>query len=1057
MNKSTGKKSFFDEISLVGESQDISEAKKKDGEESIDEGQGRERLYWKSRSDFSKDNSLAALKHNEFPEHLSLSKRVGESLFKGGESAKDFTPSRRDFLKYMGFSTAAVAAAACESPVVKSIPYVVKPEEVTPGKADFYATTLSDGYDVCGVLVKCREGRPIRVLPNSMYPEHPNARVQAKILSLYDTDRLAKPIRKNGNTLSWETVNQMLSEKLVSTADKKKIVLLTSTLISPSLRNIVKKFCQRYKVSHVEYEALSGHVIAEAVHDFYGVKGIPTYQLSKSECLVSVGADFLNDWFGASLERGYAEARNPLRKSKMMRHYQLESNMTLSGANADYRYALSPSKQLLFLKSLYRKIKGQSLESDFMKSEVSKLSNELLRAGSKGVVLCGLMNLDAQKITLAINEEIQSKIQNLDCLSFVRTAPSQTLSNLLGEIKAGKVRGLITYQVNPVYTFAKGNDLGRAVSEKLDFSVGFGLKQDETVSLMDYQLPVHHPMESWGDVHPKTGLYALSQPLIQPLFDTRQFEQVLLSLMDKKSSYYDYLKEFWRENILQGTSWNQALHDGVLVNSSEREMITPNQARDINLSFADNDIKREGMELTLYTKVGIGNGLDTANNPWLQELPDPITRMSWDNYLTISEFDAQRYGIKNWHTSNGALDGDVVDITVGNKTLNKVPVLIQPGQARGSLGLAIGYGRSKSGKCGNGIGVNAYTFLNGDALSLSGVKIKKVDATHHFASIQLHHTIMGRDIVRETGIKEYLTKPKSQWNPEVELETHHGKTLVKKIDLWESQDRTIGHHFKLAVDLNSCTGCGACVVACHAENNVPVVGKEEVRRGRDMHWLRIDRYYSSDMTKEKAAEDNLGAREANMAMEEASENPEVVFQPVMCQHCNHAPCETVCPVAATSHGKQGQNQMIYNRCVGTRYCANNCPYKVRRFNWFNYASNDRFDYYMNNDLGRMALNPDVVVRSRGVMEKCSLCIQTTQAAILNAKIEKRNLDHNEIQPACSVACSTGSLELGDVNDAKSPVLAKEKGDRTYYLLEALGVKPNVFYQLKLRNKDYPTT
>ena len=835
----------------------------------------------------------------------------------------------------------------------------------------------------------------------------------------------------------------------------KRTVLLTPTLISPSLQSIVKKFCDLLQVSHVEYDALTAGVVADAVQDFYGVRGIPTYDLSKAKCLVSIGADFLSEWFGPSLEKGYAAAKNPERKSNMLRHYQLEANMTLSGANADYRYAITPSKQLEFLQSLYRKIKGLSLTSDFMKHEVSKLASELMRGGKDSVILCGLMSLEAQKLCLAINDHIQSSVQKLDRLSFVRAAHASMFSDLVKDMMSGKLGGLITYQVNPVYTHAQGEAFGKAI-QNLDFSFGFGLKQDETISLMEYQLPLPHAMECWGDSHPQTGLYSLSQPLIQPLFDTKQIEQFLLDLTEENIDYYDYLKNFWKQNILKEISWNKALHDGVVFRPSERENLSKNISINVPPSGGEKDVD---LQLTLYTKVGIGNGLTTANNPWLQELPDPITRKSWDNYLTLSKFDADRYKIQNWHTSNGALDGDKVDVVVANKTLKSVPVLIQPGQARGSVGLALGYGRTHAGKCGNGVGVNAYLFLKEGELSLSGVTIKKVEGeAHKFASVQLHHTIMGRDIVRETDMQTYLAKPKSDWNPEIELETHKGKKPVKKIDLWDAHDRSIGHHFKLSVDLNSCTGCGACVIACHAENNVPVVGKEEVRRGRDMHWLRIDRYYSSDMTKQKAEEGHIGVREANASMEIAAENPEVVFQPVMCQHCNHAPCETVCPVAATSHGRQGQNQMIYNRCVGTRYCANNCPYKVRRFNWFDYAGNDRFDYYMNNDLGRMALNPDVVVRSRGVMEKCSLCIQTTQAAILNAKMERRKLDHKEIQPACAVACSTKSLELGDINDSESPILKKHESDRSYYLLEELGIKPNVFYQIKIRNKDtHPIT
>jgi len=389
----------------------------------------------------------------------------------------------------------------------------------------------------------------------------------------------------------------------------------------------------------------------------------------------------------------------------------------------------------------------------------------------------------------------------------------------------------------------------------------------------------------------------------------------------------------------------------------------------------------------------------------------------------------------------------------------KVPVLIQPGQANGTVGLAYGYGKTEGMKDVMKVGVNAYTFYNNFSKTQT-ISISKVKGDHEFACIQLHNTMMGRDeIIKETDFDTYNSKEKSYWNPTVMVSKNHIETKVtsKEVDIWREFDRSTGHHFNLSIDLNACNGCGACVIACHAENNVPVVGKEEVRKSRDMHWLRIDRYFSSEDTFEgdvKAKEGTSGFREyraTQTKLETAAENPKVVFQPVMCQHCNHAPCETVCPVAATSHGRQGQNQMAYNRCVGTRYCANNCPYKVRRFNWFAYAENDEFDYNMNNDLGRMVLNPDVNVRGRGVMEKCSLCIQMTQKTILDAKKDGRRVVDGEFQTACSNACSDGAIVFGDINDKDSKISELNQNHRAYRLLESIGTKPNVLYQVKVTN------
>jgi molybdopterin-containing oxidoreductase family iron-sulfur binding subunit len=422
--------------------------------------------------------------------------------------------------------------------------------------------------------------------------------------------------------------------------------------------------------------------------------------------------------------------------------------------------------------------------------------------------------------------------------------------------------------------------------------------------------------------------------------------------------------------------------------------------------------------------------------------------------------DAKALGLKNINTANGALNGSYASVTVGTQTL-KIPVLVQPGQAIGTVGLSFGYGKRMGLKDEMQTGVNAYKFYRGFE-KVQNVSIKLDDGEHEFACVQLHNTLMGRgDIIKETTLEIFNTKDKAYWNIMPQVSKNHIEFDVTspEVDMWQEFDRSIGHHFNLSIDLNSCTGCGACVIACHAENNVPVVGKREVRKSRDMHWLRIDRYYSSASTFEgdNETKDSISGIGDSLntfgEMEQAAANPQVAFQPVMCQHCNHAPCETVCPVAATSHGRQGQNHMAYNRCVGTRYCANNCPYKVRRFNWFLYNKNDEFDYHMNNDLGRMVLNPDVVVRSRGVMEKCSMCIQMTQKTILDAKLEGKQIADGSFQTACSNACDSGAMVFGDLNDKKSKVSALHKGNRMYHLLESVGTKPNVMYQVKVRNTD----
>jgi molybdopterin-containing oxidoreductase family iron-sulfur binding subunit len=465
----------------------------------------------------------------------------------------------------------------------------------------------------------------------------------------------------------------------------------------------------------------------------------------------------------------------------------------------------------------------------------------------------------------------------------------------------------------------------------------------------------------------------------------------------------------------------------------------------------------QGLELVLYTKTGLGDG-QQANNPWLQEFPDPITRVSWDNYLTVSNADAKKYELSNEIVANGGLNGSYVTITTDDGLkLENVPVIVQPGQAIGTVGLALGYGRKAALKEEMMVGVNAYPLYKGFN-NVQSITLAIADGEHEFASVQGQKTLMGRgDIIKETSLEIFNTKDAKFWNKQPMVSLDHKEVEATKVDLWDSFDRSVGHHFNLSIDLNACTGCGACVIACHAENNVPVVGKSEIRRSRDMHWLRIDRYYSSEDTFEGDNErkENISGLSSSLStfneMETAGDNPQVSFQPVMCQHCNHAPCETVCPVAATSHSRQGQNHMAYNRCVGTRYCANNCPYKVRRFNWFLYNKNSEFDYHMNDDLGRMVLNPDVNVRSRGVMEKCSMCIQMTQATILKAKNEGRPVVDGEFQTACSNACSQGAMSFGDINDSNAAITKLVDDERMYHLLEHVGTKPNVIYHVKVRN------
>ncbi|MFZ0371551.1 MAG: 4Fe-4S dicluster domain-containing protein, partial [Halobacillus sp.] len=737
--------------------------------------------------------------------------------------------------------------------------------------------------------------------------------------------------------------------------------------------------------------------------------------------------------------------------------------MTLSGANADKRVPVKPSQQKAILAALYGYIAGGSSTSnlpDAIDDAVVKAARQLRKAGSAAVVVSGIPDNDAQAIVLAINEALGSEVMDAANPRMIRQGNAQAVKELVKNMKNGEVGALLMAGVNPAYSLPDPKEFAEAL-ENTPVSVSFSLKPDETALLSKYVAAVPHYLESWGDIQYTEQDFSLMQPAIKPLFDTRQFQDCLLRWSDNDKSYYEYLKETWAGGF-GDKSWNDALHDGTFKATSPVSVETSEEVTSVNISSAARNLsgaeENNGLELSLFTNTAIGDG-QQANNPWLQEMPDPITRASWDNYLTISKADAEELGLINEHVSNGALNGSYVNIKLDDTSVSNVPVMIQPGQAKGSVGLALGYGKKEAIQQEMQVGVNAYPLYK-DFSSVQSISLEKAPGMHEFASVQLHNTLMGRgDIIKETTLEIFNTKDAHVWNkvPEVSLDHVEKPVTSPEVDMWEGFDRSVGHHFNLSIDLNACTGCGACVIACHAENNVPVVGKTEVRKSRDMHWLRIDRYYSSednfrDDLEKKNNISGLGSSLSEFKeMEEPADNPQVVFQPVMCQHCNHAPCETVCPVAATSHGRQGQNQMIYNRCVGTRYCANNCPYKVRRFNWFDYSKNDEFDYNMNNDLGRMVLNPDVTVRSRGVMEKCSMCIQITQKTILDAKREGREIEDGEFYTACSAACDKGAMTFGDINNDGAVIREKKEDARMYHLLEYVGTKPNVMYQTKIRN------
>lgn len=1046
--------------------------------------------YWQSLDELKETPEFLDAQKNEFAENVPTEvlgrKNAAEKAPAGNDQF-----SRRDFLKLMGFSVGAATLAACETPVNRTIPYLNKPEDVTPGVASWYASTYFDGHEYCAVLVKTREGRPIKVEGNKHSPitrGGATARVQSSVLSLYDEERMQGPTSAGVNS-TWAEVDSVISSKLA--ADPSGIRILSSTIISPSTKSVIADFKNKYPgTKHVTYDAVSYAGLSKANENVMGMRVIPSYDFSKAKVIVSLGADFLANWLSpAEFSAQYAEGRK-LRggKKELSKHVQLESTLSLTGSNADVRVPVKPSeigKAALTLYNAVASLAGEAALSGSGKVAESVLADcakELWKNKGASLVVCGSNDEAIQTIVAALNKMLGNYGSTIDINEYSNghQGNDKKVAALMEEMNAGKVSSLIIYNSNPVYTLP---GFAEALA-KVKLKVSLSSSNDETAVMCDFVCPDHHYLESWNDAEPRKNYFSLVQPTIKPIFNTRSAQESLLTWSGVANpDFHAYIQATW-EKLLFPTdlgfteNWNKALHDGVAqirqaqsTVSGSAEAVSPESAASeeaqstiaaMTLSSAAsavNSIKGGGIEVVLYEKVGMGIG-NQSNNPWLQELPDPITKCTWDNYITMNPTEMRgKYSL----LERGDNEGDIAELKVGNTTIT-LPVFPQPGQALGTVGIALGYGRSNAGKVANGIGANAYQLVNWSDGNLqfyaTGAQIS--DATgqkHKLACTQTHHTMMGRRAVIETDLLTYNNKPKEEWNPAMMIpvldeHAHHTKAPAKEVNLWDDFEKP-NHRWGLAIDLQACTGCSACVIGCSSENNVPVVGKQEVLNVREMHWMRIDRYYSSDMTLEKGDEENKGLISTYREMENPSENPKVVFQPVMCHHCNHAPCETVCPVLATTHSTEGMNQMIYNRCIGTRYCANNCPYKVRRFNWFQYDSNKDFANVnpasWGNELGRMVLNPDVVVRSRGVMEKCTFCIQRVQEGKLNAKKEGRKVKDGDIVSACQQSCPTNALMFGDLNDPESEVSKWNADDRRYLLLEEVGVQPNVLYLTKVRN------
>lgn len=979
--------------------------------------------YWRSFKQLYNDKDAVEESRHEFKEGVT----------------GDFNPgqlsvlSRRKFLALVGAS-AALAGAGCSDYRDKGdiIPYTKKPADVTVGKANYYASTSRDG---AGILVKTREGRPVKIDGN---PDHPvskgkvSAQAQADILNLYDPDRIHHPL-KGGSEASWKKADEEIINALKN-AGGKEIALITEKIISPTAKKVLDDFKSSFPSVKIYSYSLFNEDVRNAAWRKTGGGSFPLIKWNEAKIILALEADFLGSG-PSKIEnaRLFAEGRDIENLDKFSRLYVVEGNMSLTGMNADYRLRLRPDAQYEFVRAL--RAGGGSLEAFAKKYNLdpkvlNNLNNDLRRNAGKAIVYAG------SALPGYVHEAVNSLNESIGASALYDTAssgvdlmentPVKEWKNLISSMNGGRVAMVIHFDSNPAYHLPKNLAYESAV-KKVPVIVSLTETVNESSQLAHYTLPVNHPLESWGDAKTRTGFLSLQQPVISPIFNTRQKEAVLLTWIEGKADFYsdriyhDYLKNNWQSSgyVSAGLaadfdqSWNLALHDGVVKSNVE------DTAPDVSMpEYFQQPEEPKGFAVVLKESFALCDGR-YASNGWLQELPHPVSKITWDNYAAISHTTAKQLNVEN---------DDLIEVDVKGRKVT-IPVFIQPGSADNTVTIELGYGRKNAGVVGSDVGFDASVLMStDDGLSswlYTGASVKKAGGTYKVVTAQEHHVFddeLTKDAAAKRKIIQEGTVDQYRENPNF-LHQRPGHSQ----DSFYPEFEYNGVKWGMAIDMNKCIGCSDCVVACTSENNIPVVGKDQVAMGREMHWLRIDRYYSG-----------------------SPDEPKVSNQVMLCQHCDHAPCENVCPVVATTHSPDGLNQMIYNRCVGTRYCSNNCPYKVRRFNFYNFRDHFR-DAHQENSLFNLVYNPEVTVRSRGVMEKCTFCIQRIMEAREDAVKLGREIKGTDVKTACQEACATGAIKFGDMNDKNSEFYKYRAHNLGYYVLEELNVRPNVTYIAKLRN------
>lgn len=959
----------------------------------------RGRALWRSLDDLTRRDDFGDLLAEKAP----------------GLAAEWDPLNRRDFLRLMGASLALGGLTSCtRQPREKIVPFVDPPEHMVPGKPMFYATAIaSEGYGI-GVLAESHEGRPTKLEGNDLHPSSlggTDARIQAAILDLYDPDR-AQVVRQLGRSSDWNSFVQAIAGAMTrAQADGGKGVrILSGNTTSPSFTALMDEFLAAYPQAqwHV-FDPVHRDALYAATQQAYGEALDPVYHLENADVILALDADFLGQGPGRIRHARDFAARRKVEQGTMNRLYAVESSVTTTGASADHRYAMTPDKVEAFARAVAAEL-GLAVQVDpaGLDTELVRAVAEDLKAhAGKALVIAGEhRSPELQALAFAINEALNARGATFDLVPAASARPGGSQASLAGlarDMLDGQVSLLVMLDSNPAYAAPAELRFAEAIKQ-VPLVVHHGHAEDETARLSHWNIPSTHALEAWGDLKAHDGTVTLQQPLIEPLYAGKAASEVISALLGRATaSTYDIVHGFWAEQLGGETAWQRAVHDGLLAESAPAPVGTALAWKDSGPG--DLPVEHGAIDLSILPDPCLHDGA-SANNGWLQELPKPNTTLTWDNALLISGETADTLGLAT---------GDLAEVgcAAGKVTL---PVLVTVGIPVGGAVVHLGHGRTAAGRVGNGVGVAVHALQMTDAPYRTAVSVSKAGGGHEFALTQMTHTMAGRHHLRVGTVADFHQDPKFV----NQFDEFGGKPLPS---IYPPFDFTRRPQWGMVIDLSACTGCNACVTACQAENNTPVVGKDQVRRGREMHWIRIDRYYEGNAS-----------------------DAAVHHQPVTCMHCENAPCEAVCPVAATVHSRDGLNQMVYNRCVGTRYCSNNCPYKVRRFNFYKFADHTTPSL-------KLQRNPDVTVRARGVMEKCTFCIQRISAARIKARVEDRPIADGEVVTACQQACPTRAITFGDLLDPDSAVSRKAASPLNYAVLRELSTAPRVTYLARVRNPN----